>query len=694
MFKSHYFDETPHNEGSQRGDRNKRTARRRRRTVSAKSIRFTQLKPLLAERAGQIGWPALASITNCDAALADFLRERELAWDDVVGDLLRDGFNVALESHKQALRNEGRKASYIGNRASAMQHWHLLARALDHEGAAIDGTLTPLQRALRGIFADGTRLLTPTAKSARIPWATLKDWLNGRVPRPGMEDKLERLERVSNRLPNSLIDLLPYRPRRRAAGTSIENQPSEHRQRMKKLTADPYRLATAHIPPAVYSEWRKLLEDKTGVTDSSSPMIIGSRLSNIIAKARAAAERAATDGNEDAEKGWRLRELRSDELAVNRKNALFIIDGQFCPTAKIDWGKIKGFLGWAMRSTALGGAGLKDHELTLGLFADYKLVVDYVSWRIRRSESINNGHKAICGLALMLLNPKTGFLPQQAAIGERYGISDFATWQTHCMTAHAKILAYKAKIAPEVRKSRDPAKELELILKRPAPLEAFAEGVTRLESTRPTTGGRDETLWARDVLLLMLPMSNPLRLENLRSLTYRDDNTGHLRRQKNGSYDIFIDRREFKNIHGAAKNEDYHQDVDPSVWTYLDRFLKTYRPLFKNKSDHLFVTHTSSAGRWTDEAMGKHYKKITQRWVSDCPNGTGPHGIRHVVTTQCVLDHMSDAAIAELLHDDVTTMKRSYSHTIGALANKGRTATVTPIMRRICINFPQTSIRS
>ena len=64
------------------------------------------------------------------------------------------------------------------------------------------------------------------------------------------------------------------------------------------------------------------------------------------------------------------------------------------------------------------------------------------------------------------------------------------------------------------------------------------------------------------------------------------------------------------------------------------------------------------------------------------------------MTTQCVLEGMSDPAIAELLHDDVTTMKRSYSHTIGALANKGRTATVSPIMRRIRTNFPRTAIRS
>ena len=479
--------------------------------MSAKSIRFVQLKPLLAERAGQSDWPTLASIANCDAALADFLREREFAWDDVVGDLLRDGFDVALESHKQALRNEGRKASYIGNRASAMRHWHLLVRALDHEGAAIDGTITPLQQALRAIFADGSRLLTPTAKAAKISWATLKDWLNGRIPRPGMEDKLERLERVSNRIPNSLIDLLPYRPRRRAVGTNIEHQPSEHRQLMKELTADPYRLKTAHIPPVVRSEWRKLLEDKTGIMDSDSPMIIGSRLSNVIAKACAAAERAGTDASEDLEEGWRLRELRSDEPAVNEKNALFIIDGQFCLHRQDRLGEDQGDF-WGDRCARQNSAApvSKAMKLTLGLFANYKLVVDSVSWRIRRSKSINNGHKTICGFAVMVLNPETGFLPQQAAIGKRCGISDLTAWQKHCTTAYNKILAFKGTIASlEVRKSRDPAKELELILKRPAPLEAFAEGVTRLESMRPSTGGRDEILWARDVLLLMLP--RPIR---------------------------------------------------------------------------------------------------------------------------------------------------------------------------------------
>jgi len=662
--------------------------------VSAKAIRFNQLKPLLPERAGQPDWPTLASIPNCDTALADFLRERDLAGDDLVGEVLRDGFDVALESHKQALRNEGRKASYIGNRASAMRHWHLLVRALDHEGAAIDGTVTPLQKALRVLFADGTRKLTPTARAARISWATLKDWLDGRVPRPGMEDQLERLERECNKPPNSLIDLLPYRPRRRACGTTIEQQANAFQKKMKRLTADKYRLNNDSIPPVVRSEWRKLLEYRTGVKDSTAPVVSGkTHLSNVVAKARSAADKVAA-GDKSVTKVWRLRELWADEPVVNERNALFIIDGQFCPTADLECEKVKSYLGWAMLQKRRGGAGLKKHALTLGLFANYKLLADYLSWMIHRSESINYGHKNFCAFALSLLNPKSGFLPRQAAIGKRSRIGNQKAWKVRCKAVYAQLQAYKAVLASEVRMSRDPKKQLKLILERPAPLEAFAEGVSRLLSTRPTTGARQEILWARDVLLLMLPMSNPLRLENLRSLTYRADNTGHLRREKNGSYHIFIDRREFKNIHGAAKDNDYHQDVDPSVWPFLDRFLKTYRPLFKNSSDHVFVSSRARGGRWTDDAMGKHYKKLTQRWVSDCPFGTGPHGIRHVVTTQCTLDRLSDAAIAELLHDDVATMKGSYTHTNGALANKGRTSTVTPIMGRIRINFSQTPIRS
>jgi hypothetical protein len=78
-------------------------------------------------------------------------------------------------------------------------------------------------------------------------------------------------------------------------------------------------------------------------------------------------------------------------------------------------------------------------------------------------------------------------------------------------------------------------------------IDNLVAAVKMLEAQRPLAGNHDEAVWGRDLLLLALIISNPLRARNLRELTYRPDGTGHLRKTAQGEWRIVIHRHEFMN---------------------------------------------------------------------------------------------------------------------------------------------------
>src|SRR5690606_9829417 len=124
-------------------------------------------------------------------------------------------------------------------------------------------------------------------------------------------------------------------------------------------------------------------------------------------------------------------------------------------------------------------------------------------------------------------------------IGRRIGLDEVA-WKERC----SQVLQFVKKAEKKVKKleepSRDPFEPIEAILGLDNPLQAIADAVRRMDVSRPSTSGTAEAVWARDRLLLALTASNPLRAENLRSLTYREDNTGHLRQDARGCWRIRI----------------------------------------------------------------------------------------------------------------------------------------------------------
>lgn len=666
--KPHYNLNLRLNERSQRR-KDRKIGARGRRAMSAKLIRYDQLRTLMRERAGQAERPAQTSLPNCESALAAFLRERGLADDEVVGETLRSSFNAVLSEHKEALRAQTRSKRFIENRAWALRHWYRLVRAIDHEGATLDGGVPPLAAALREVFSDRTRNMTHVARAASVSWETLRRWTDGNMPRRGMEDSLHRIERVCFLEPGALTDLLPWRPSRHLdakKGVPLD----ELGQKNAELTQSRYRLHGDRIPAILRREWREYLSARTGIKDRPPETPEPKKAVNRFTAAMARSESTL---------GKRLRVREPAPGEVKGEKTLHLIDGKYCTTASAYWEHIISFLGWAAKSKEGGGAGYPLDELSLGLFANYDMLNSFLEWKCARTDSINFGTKNFISFAMGLLNSDTGFLVRRPDIGTCVGVPDAEAWREQCLQTRRMLSIMLDNVLPNVRKRCDPEKRLKKILALPSPMDAFVEGVKRLISSNPRTGGINEALWARNVLLLALPISNPLRLKNLQLLTYRDDNSGKLRKTSTG-WRIFIDRSEFKNIHGAAKNRDYDQAIDPSIWPYIERYIKHYRPLFNSHTDFLFVSQETPDFIWS--SMDDTYRDLTKEYVPGCEQGTGTHGIRHVCGTHVLVVSGGDILqAAELLHDKISTVERDYIHILGSIADRGRTATLSPVLR-------------
>src|SRR5260221_5345773 len=249
----HYGESAPFN--SSQGGPTKRRARRSR-AMFFQRIDYDQLKAIMRDRftLQPTSW------VNAASALTEFLRERGLASSDAVGSTLRADYGHELLSHLATLR-KSRSRGYIKNRRALLAHWHRLIRDLDHEGATVDGTETPIQAALQ-LFMRGRRYTT-TARLVGMSSNVLENWVKrGSVPKPTAIHFLTRIEELGAFPVGAFTDLLPYNASRQA-------RPKEasriilYRERQAKLTRDTYRLTKDTVDASLQAEWRLLLASMT-----------------------------------------------------------------------------------------------------------------------------------------------------------------------------------------------------------------------------------------------------------------------------------------------------------------------------------------------------------------------------------------------------------------------------------------------
>lgn len=611
----------------------------RRKCMSADStLTFRQLSEKMDQRATNGEVPS-TSLPNLKSALRAFLAGFGVPEESIIGSLLRRSFYRNLRIHVEKLQAEGREKGYIANRKSLMGKWCSLVTHLDRIAAATSNCASPFQSALNDLLMQSQTSVTGLARAAGISKATLGGWVRGTLPSPRAVPSLKRLERFFALEPNTLATLAYERQYFRPA-EQVPPPAIEYRRRLSDATKDVYRLKL--ISNTLTQEWKNFVEHKT------------EKLPELRRHSRGV---------------WVTTDLITE--GQTERNWYCFIKGKYVPTASIVWGYVTSFLGWLTRSREKGGAGIASEEVqTLAWFSNKRMVHRYMKWMIARADDkVHGGVLDFAKLVAALNHPEHGYLTQmpefQLMLAEHDGP---ASWREACREAYTWAAEMKKNLREAgLEHSREPMAPIKSVLELDDPLEAVSDMVARMKSCRPVTGGIDEAIWARDLLLIKLMASNPLRAKNMKLLTYTADNTGNLYRRPDGCWYIRIDKRAFKNAKGAAKNRDYDMPVNRVVAVDIERYLNVYRPMLPDAEKVTFVFLSSMeeksegyVGTWKN--LNRRIFFITRRYLWDCP-GIGAHGFRYIIGTATLKKAPGawDAAAA-VLHDEVETVKAHYAH--------------------------------
>ena len=337
--------------------------------------------------------------------------------------------------------------------------------------------------------------------------------------------------------------------------------------------------------------------------------------------------------------------------------------------------RLERFYGHATLGEDQGGLGFGVDAVGLWMLAAEPLVQHYIEWcRSRRGGGWNMGETTFLSFAASLVRKSVGFIYQAPDLADRMVARAKATttrgidnarsdWAGHCAKAELRFRklakdvkkAIKDEVDPEVARTstRDPFEPILVLLTCDRPMDEYRRLDLLMQGRSPDLSKAPayHHQHRRDCVMTRLLRLLCFRAKNMRKMTWRADNTGHLRKV-DGQYIVTVPRRQFKNhngpFFGPPKNKrDYYRvlkDVD-GLYAMLDYYVTTSRPflLNGNKHDFLLVTHGGTA--YDHSGFNKGYKSITEKHFAYNPHtGTGmkglmphsPHAVRHVMVTHVV----------------------------------------------------------
>lgn len=608
-------------------------------SVRARKNRMSQLITYLAlleqqQRNVTLQGLSEATAANRASALRSFLRANHLQVDDVVGDELRLNFPKSVERFIKAMQDEGRSQRNITNSCSALRPWKKMVVEFDTMQALLDGKATPFMQAIQSVIADLP--VARVAKSAGVPKDMLWGWLRGKVPRSSNIKYILRLESFFGVERNSLINLSGIKSNGPRDNVGGEPFLPKYNQQIGSLTKFHYRLKPEHDSP-LREQWAMFLRYKTSAVPKLKRMKRGK---------------------------WRFSPCPLTPTTDN--NWWCFLDGQEVASARMAWNRVSSFLGWLSLPCENGGHDIPQTSLqTLAWLAIPDFIEDYLDWHKTRIGKRNQGFNQFLALIASLVRPEYGYLYQHPELLETLPKSQQVDdWASLCKRQFELTDQLATAYQNEIEITRDPFEPMKKIIELPQPMVAIADMIQRLRADRPVGTPMREAIWSRDLVLLKILVSNPLRRRNIAHLTWRADNTGDLYQRDDKSWWIRVARIKFKNSYGAAGKNIYDCQVNQSAWSDIERYLFIHRPLLlRNPTDLLFLCQSYGQSNehlpWKD--VSTRVREITSKYLPRCA-GIGIHAFRHLVATSILKAEGGDfKTAAGILNDRVATVEKHYS---------------------------------
>ena len=584
---------------------------------------------------------------NRATALRGFLRANHISEDDVVGEEMRSKFPDCMEQFLDVLRDFGRKQRNLTNTRAAMTPLRQMVQEDDTTRALDAEKPTPFIQQLKTLLSGHS--IKRVANIGQVPYDMMLGWVSGKVPRPSSSRYVHRVENYFGMKRGELWKLSGVAHPSRLQPDLSEAPAIEYRNRLGKLTKYEYWFVPGTDSP-LRQQWHDLMVCKTALVPDLERSVKGQ---------------------------WRMSPLPLGRK-TDRTWYRYLGDKEVA-SAQAGWGKVSSYLGWLQLSVEDGGAGLPESELhTLAWIAVPDYLVQYLEWRKKRAGGSHTTFvPEFLGWLMSLVRPVEGYFPQSPSLREtlpeRYRNG---SWDDMCERQMKYCRRLTQSLRGQIQMHRDPFEPLNGVLNLPEPMEAVVDMVQRMRAQRPIGNPLLEAVWSRDLVLVKLIASNPLRHRNLAHMTWRADNTGNLYQKGDGSWHIRWKTVYFKNAKGAAGDLDYNAEVHASVWSDLERYLFKHRPLLlRSPSDLLFLCKAKGPEDlkrphvpWDD--LSKRIFWLTKKYLWNCP-GVGAHAFRHLIGSSIIKAAPGEIqTVARVLNDRPGTVEKHYARFTSSDGNK------------------------
>ncbi len=580
-------------------------------------------------------------IRNALSALSGFRASAADQADELVGPEMGPFFRDRLNRYVSRLG----AASSRGNARSLMNGWR--REFLEMQAQA--GLPQDFAGALTALFRSSGISVRKAAAAIRSRRTTLLSWMAGASwPNLRQEPKVAALEHVLGAPWGALTARL--RPVRRRA---LEPGRTPYREKLIALKQKPYSFRPRDWPERLGEEFTHLVSFK------SSPFL---------------------------------------EEGIRRNMAWTLRDGE-CPTAGMVREVVARFYGWLLLPASaddpqLRGKGLRVDDLSLALLTDPGMDRGFLEFLKTRSGGYTNQSLWFLEWIYSLTKEDTGYFPQHPRYADhpliaaqlpaeelfRGRLVPLETrderWSAWCRRTAAIVLSHRGSLRPYVHKGRDPTEAIRQILDLPRPLEALFQMLDGMRAAMPpaTMDPVRRAVAKRDLLLVEMLASNPLRVGMFSTMTCRDDGTGNLYRGPDGSWNLRYPSGAFKNRAGAARAP-YDVAVSERLWPMIDEYLRSHRPHLMGASDCDYVfrpnpRRASPGSKLPDPRAPMRPGSLSNivRIASQMhlPEGLGfsAHHIRHIIATHLIKVDPDKgwARAAYALHDQEETIHRAYGH--------------------------------
>ena len=246
-------------------------------------------------------------------------------------------------------------------------------------------------------------------------------------------------------------------------------------------------------------------------------------------------------------------------------------------------------------------------------------------------------------------------------------------WQYLCVASREKLKGLVKMIRKRVLMLRDPVERIGAIVRLREPLAAIDKMHEMVRRDLDQYWGQTYNLRYGQYMASRLLRETVLRVEQFSRLTYREDNSGYLRRNADGQWHILMPVWEYKNYYSShfanATDQMMEYELPDYVQEEVTYYLDVVRPALLNGEGHDRVFVTMHGTPASGDRIHVWIKKLTGTYLAaDSDRGLrlqdvkafGPHAYRTTFASHAANNGWLEKA-AYAMGDTWRTVSRKYS---------------------------------